>query len=79
MLARGNVRRPPATTCLRVARGGEPGQPITLRSAPGEHASLKGIVYIVHGSDDIQLVGLHVVGDGSMNAIKIFTQCCLDS
>jgi hypothetical protein len=59
---------------LRIAHGGTPAKPITLRSAPGEHASLMGITYVVHGSDDLRLAALHFVGSSEMNAIKIYSR-----
>jgi hypothetical protein len=43
---------------LRVGRGGTPAAPITIRSAPGEHATLHGIVYVPQGSDNVTLSDL---------------------
>lgn len=36
-------------------RGGRPGRPITLRSAPGERAQLRGIVYVPPGANRFTL------------------------
>ncbi len=46
---------------LRFNHGGSPGRPITLRSTPGEHATLHGgPVYIPAGSSYVSLVGLGI-------------------
>jgi hypothetical protein len=47
---------------LRLAHGGAPGAPITIRSAPGERAKLRGIVFVPHGADHVTLSGLRLDG-----------------
>jgi len=47
---------------LRIARGGAPGAPITIRSVPGQRATLRGIVYVVEGADFVTLSNLDIDG-----------------
>jgi parallel beta-helix repeat protein len=55
------------TGCLRsgiydedvtVSRGGAPGRPITVTSAPGEHATVRGIVWVADSANDVVLSDL---------------------
>ena len=46
----------------RFGRAGTAAAPITLRSAPGQHATLKGVVFVVHGADHVTLSGLTLDG-----------------
>jgi hypothetical protein len=43
---------------LDIDRGGRPGAPLTLRSAPGEEATLHGVIAIRRGADDVRLTRL---------------------
>jgi hypothetical protein len=56
---------------LRVNHGGSSGRPITIRSYPGERATLVGVVYIVNGSDNVTLSALDIVGIGGQNTIQV--------
>lgn len=47
---------------LRVNHGGHPNAPLTIRSAPGERATLRGIVYVPMGSDSVTLSNLNIDG-----------------
>lgn len=47
---------------LRVARGGRRKAPITVTSAPGERARLRGIVYVVRGANHFKLRGVDIDG-----------------
>lgn len=47
---------------LRVNHGGGPGAPLTIRSAPGQQATLRGIVYVPKGSDYVTLSHLAIDG-----------------
>jgi hypothetical protein len=77
--------RPGQTGCLRGGRysssdefvvrfehGGRQGTPITLRSYPGERATLVGNVMVTKGSDYITLSQLRVEGTGGSNTVKIY-------
>jgi hypothetical protein len=63
---------------LRFGRGGRRGAPLRIRSAPGERASLRGIVYVVHGSDHVTLSDVTLDGRhprrpaASQNSIQVF-------
>jgi hypothetical protein len=61
---------------LYPRRGGRPGAPLTIRSYPGERASLVGIIDIRHGSDYITLSGLQIEGTGEdgANTIKVYSR-----
>ncbi len=67
--------RPGQTGCLRAGRydgrgapgyaarfghGGRPGRPLTLRSFPGERATLRGVVYVPRGSDNVTISDLTI-------------------
>jgi hypothetical protein len=57
---------------LRVGHGGSSGNPITIRSYPGERATLVGAyVYIVNGSNNVTLTALNIVGTGGQNTIQV--------
>jgi len=45
---------------LRFGHGGRPGAPLTVRSFPGERATLAGVVYVPRGSDFVTLADLAV-------------------
>lgn len=47
---------------LNVLRRGAPGAPITIRSAPGQRATLRGIVQVPQGSDYVTLSNLDIYG-----------------
>ncbi|MEA2125101.1 MAG: hypothetical protein QOI80_1883, partial [Solirubrobacteraceae bacterium] len=42
----------------RFGHGGRPGRPLTLRSYPGERATLAGVVYVTHDAPDVTLADL---------------------
>lgn len=44
----------------------------TLRSYPGEEATLAGIVQIPAGADGVTLADLRIEGDGSQNTVKVY-------
>jgi hypothetical protein len=69
----GGIYRAPASTgyVLRVNHGGDAGAPITIRSAPGVRATLVGIVYVLHGSDNVTLSTLTIIGTGGQNTVQI--------
>ena len=77
--------RPGQTGCLRhgsyaaddepvlaIDRGGRPGEPIRIRSFPGERARLVGIVHLRAGADHVVLSRLTIEGVGDQNTIKIY-------
>jgi Right handed beta helix region len=79
-----DVLRPGQTGCLRrgryelrpelrFSRGGHAGAPITLRSYPGERATLtNGFVNVVHGSDYVTIENLNINATGaSQNGVQI--------
>jgi hypothetical protein len=47
---------------LRVTHGGRAGAAVTIRSAPGSTATLRGRVWIRGGSDYVILAGIRIVG-----------------
>lgn len=49
---------------LVIRRGGRPGKPITLRSAPGRRATLVGVLYVSADADDVVLADLRLIGSG---------------
>lgn len=51
---------------LRIVRDG-----VTLRSAPGQRARLRGIVEVA--ADGVTLSGLAVAGSGAQNAVKVYS------
>jgi len=57
---------------LTFPRAGTARRPIRISSARGELATLKGIVLVPEGSDHVALSDVRVVGDGSMNTIKVY-------
>lgn len=57
---------------LSFEHGGSPGSPITIRSAPGETATLVGIVNVPRGSDNVTLSNLVIEGTGESNTVKIY-------
>jgi hypothetical protein len=60
-----------ATYALRSTHGGAAGAPITIRSYPGERATLVGIVWVVNGSNNITLAALNIVGTGGQITVQI--------
>jgi parallel beta-helix repeat protein len=64
--------RPGQVGCLRGAfeedvvidRGGTPGRPITLRSAPGVRAKIVGVLDISSSANDVVITGLRLHGRG---------------
>jgi parallel beta-helix repeat protein len=50
---------------VEFANGGTAGAPITLTSVPGQTATLTGRLWIKHGSDDVTVTGLNLVGINS--------------
>lgn len=57
---------------VRVERGGQPGARITLRSYPGERATLLGNVAVIKGSDYVTLSRLRIEGTGGSNTVKTY-------
>ena len=57
---------------LSPAHGGKPGEPIVIRSYPGERARLVGITNLHDGVDNVALADLTFEGTGSSNTIKIY-------
>lgn len=57
---------------LNPPRAGGAESPITIRSYPGEHARLVGIVKI--DVDNITLSGLDIEGTGEQNTVKIYAK-----
>ena len=49
---------------VRIDRGGTPGRPITLRSAPGARATLVGVLDIGASANDVVITGLRLDGRG---------------
>jgi hypothetical protein len=77
--------RPGQTGCLRAGtysssgdlvvrfdRGGRSGAPITLRSHPGERATLEGIIEVSEGASHVRLASLDIEGTGEANTVKIY-------
>lgn len=72
--------RPGETGCLRdgtydavrFGHGGETDAPITLRSAPGGRARIRGSVWVPPGSDHVTIAGLAIEGTGEQNAVKVY-------
>jgi hypothetical protein len=58
---------------LQPSHGGTTGAPITIRSYPGERATLVGIVEIPNGVDDVTLSSLTIEGTGGQNTIQILS------
>jgi hypothetical protein len=56
---------------LRARHGGSRGSPITIRSYPGERATLVGIVYVPKGASNVTLTALTIVGTGGQNTIQV--------
>ncbi len=50
------------TYVLNIKRSGTPGAPITIRSVPGERATLRGIVQVPNGYHDIVVEDLDIDG-----------------
>lgn len=60
---------------LRIERGGRPRKPITIRSAPGERAHLRGVVMLTRGADRVRLSRLDIEGiDGEHNTVKVYAK-----
>ena len=57
---------------VRFERGGRAGAPITLRSAPGERATLRGIVDVPADADHVAIGALAIVGTGEQNTVKVY-------
>ena len=81
-----NALRPGQTGCLRSGtyaldrelrfdRGGHAGAAITLRSYPGERATLtNGFVYVVHGADYVTVKNLNIdAGRATENSVQIMS------
>ena len=81
--------RPGETGCLRAGvydetveedyvvsfdRGGRPGAPITLRSFPGERATLRGIVDVDADAPHVAIGALSIVGTTGYNTIKVYAE-----
>ncbi|MEJ7891199.1 MAG: right-handed parallel beta-helix repeat-containing protein [Solirubrobacteraceae bacterium] len=47
---------------LNVLRGGAPGAPVTIRSAPGQRATLRGIVMVPLGSNHVTISNVDIDG-----------------
>jgi len=50
---------------LKVVHGGRVGQPVTIRSFPGERARLEGVVYVPRDSPNVVLSNLDIDGRAS--------------
>jgi Right handed beta helix region len=57
---------------VRFDHGGRPGARITLRSYPGERATLLGNVSVTNDSDYVTLSRLRIEGTGGSNTVKIY-------
>jgi hypothetical protein len=57
---------------LRFDHGGTSGEPLTIRSFPGERARLVGTTNIPHGSNHVRLVDLVFRGTGRANTVKVY-------
>jgi hypothetical protein len=57
---------------VRFDHGGRDGQPITLRSAPGERATLRGIVDVPADADHVAIGALAIEGTGEQNTVKVY-------
>jgi nitrous oxidase accessory protein NosD len=69
---RGGRYRAPDGGVVEFDRGGRPGRPITLRSYPGERATLVGILTVQEGANHVTLAALDVEGTGDGNTVKIY-------
>ena len=58
---------------LSPGHGGSATAPIAIRSYPGEHARLVGIVNVAHGIDHVTLSDLLFEGTGGSNSVKIYS------
>jgi hypothetical protein len=59
---------------LRFDHGGSSGEPLTVRSFPGEQARLVGTTNIPHGSNHVRLVDVVLRGTGGENSVKIYAK-----
>jgi hypothetical protein len=57
---------------VRFDHGGRAGAPITLRSYPGERATLVGNIEVSKGSNYVTLSQLRIEGTGGSNTVKIY-------
>jgi Right handed beta helix region len=71
-LRRGHYRRTFQGYVLRFDRAGRPSAPITIRSYPGERATVHGIVTIPSWADHVRLSGLRIEGTGDQNTVKVY-------
>lgn len=55
------------TENLSIRKGGSPGSPITISSAPGPRATLAGILYIADSANDVVIADLNLNGTNSRN------------
>jgi hypothetical protein len=53
---------------VRVTRGGRPGKPITLTSAPRARATIRGKFVIAEGADDVVVTNLNIDGRNTVGA-----------
>lgn len=60
LLAGTYAQLPGAGYVVRFNHGGNPGAPLTLRSAPGARAKLNGVMYFPTGSDNVTVAGLDI-------------------
>jgi hypothetical protein len=49
--------------------GGQPDAPITVRSTPGERATLRGVIYLNRDADDIRLTNLTLIAQRPRNPV----------
>jgi len=68
----GRYRAPAGDVVVEFDRGGRPRRPLTLRSYPGERATLVGVVTVLEGSDHVTLAALDFEGTGGSNTVKIY-------
>jgi Right handed beta helix region len=69
---RAGTYRDADTYVLRMRRGGVRDAPVTIRSYPGERATLVGIVHVPRGSNYVRLSRLTIRGTGGSNTVKIY-------
>jgi hypothetical protein len=62
----------PSEFVVRFDHGGRPDARITLRSHPGERATLLGNVAVINGSDYVTLSRLRIEGTGGSNTVKTY-------
>lgn len=52
--------------------GGREGAPITIRSAPGHRARLRGTIHVRDSADHVTLTRLAIEGTAAANAVKVY-------